>query len=312
MAIKKSMLQRILFGSIMILVLVGVFTGDHLLGGYRSYFSGIILGLIFAPLMAVAYMEYSRMAAEADVKTLNVSGIAGSLFLSLFPVIHNFATNLAESPLIDIDSFAGSVFVWVARLTSFVLPWIGVVVLAIFFEQMWRNRLEDAIRRVACTAFGAIYIGLLGFLLMDIRMVGSVMFLVYVVAMVKFTDIGAYFTGSFVGKHKMIPWLSPGKTWEGLAGGLITAAGIGVGGYYLARACEFDLFVNSPVTAGIMGVTLGIVGQFGDLCESLMKRAAGVKDSGSLLPQFGGVLDLLDSPLIAAPIAYLWLILLKY
>jgi phosphatidate cytidylyltransferase len=149
-------------------------------------------------------------------------------------------------------------------------------------------------------------------MLMQLRMTGSVAFLVYVIAMVKFTDIGAYFTGSFLGKHKMILWLSPGKTWEGLAGGLLTAAGVGVAGYYLASAYDFDLFVNSPVTAAFMGLTLGIVGQFGDLCESLFKRAAGVKDSGALIPQFGGVLDLLDSPLIAAPVAYLWLILLKY
>jgi len=295
----------------MIVLLAGVFVGDYLLGMYREYYSGVLLSLIFLPVLIIGYLEYSKMAGSVGVRTLNISGIAGVFVLSFMPVICNFAGGFG----LDSCRHAGSLqnlLIWIARLTSFLVPWLGVAFLPIFLEQMWRYRLADAIRQVACTIFGVLYIGMLGSMLMQLRMTGSVLFLVFVVAMVKFTDIGAYFTGSFVGRHKMIPWLSPGKTWEGLAGGLIFASVIGVLGYYMARGCGIELFVNSPVTAAIMGLTLGIVGQFGDLCESLLKRAAGVKDSGACIPQFGGVLDLLDSPLIAAPIAYLWLILLKY
>ena len=120
-----------------------------------------------------------------------------------------------------------------------------------------------------------------------------------ILLMVKFTDIGAYFGGRAFGRHKLIPWLSPGKTWEGLFFGLLTAGLVGA----LSRAAGFR---NVPWWKGfIFGVIIGGIGQLGDLLESLMKRDAEVKDSGQLVPGFGGILDIIDSPLLAAPFAYL-------
>jgi len=115
---------------------------------------------------------------------------------------------------------------------------------------------------------------------------------------VKFTDIGAFFGGRALGKHKLIPWLSPGKTWEGLGFGVLTAAIVGM-------ICAPWISQLLWWQGLIFGAVIGLVGQAGDLLESLMKRDAQVKDSGQLIPGFGGILDVIDSPLLAAPFAYL-------
>jgi phosphatidate cytidylyltransferase len=123
-----------------------------------------------------------------------------------------------------------------------------------------------------------------------------------ILVVVKSTDIGAYFGGRALGKHKLIPWLSPGKTWEGLVCGLLTAGLIG---------SLFSRWINPPSyhliwwKGLIFGIVIGGIGQLGDLLESLMKRDAEVKDSSKLIPGFGGILDITDSPLLAAPFAYL-------
>ncbi len=127
---------------------------------------------------------------------------------------------------------------------------------------------------------------------------------------VKSSDIGAYFTGMAIGRHKMIPWLSPGKTWEGFAGGVILSA---LTGGALALASQSDAAANAycePVSVGygvFVAVVLGVVGTCGDLFESCLKRAASVKDSGKLLPGMGGLYDVFDSLLPAGPVAW-WLL----
>ncbi len=123
-----------------------------------------------------------------------------------------------------------------------------------------------------------------------------------ILLVVKSTDIGAYFGGRYLGKHKLIPWLSPGKTWEGLFCGLATAALVGLG---CSLVWPHALSTITWPKALIFGIVIGGVGQAGDLLESLMKRDAQVKDSGNIIPGFGGLLDVIDSPLLAAPAAYL-------
>jgi phosphatidate cytidylyltransferase len=120
-----------------------------------------------------------------------------------------------------------------------------------------------------------------------------------VIGVIKACDIGAYFTGRAIGERKLIPWLSPGKTWEGLVGGLVWAAAV---------AGVLSIWVPwvGWGAAALLGAALGLAGQAGDLLESALKRTAEVKDSGKV-PGFGGVLDLLDSPLVGAPAA-LWLL----
>jgi phosphatidate cytidylyltransferase len=130
-----------------------------------------------------------------------------------------------------------------------------------------------------------------------------------IVLVTKSCDTGAYFTGRAIGRHKMIPWLSPGKTWEGLAGGMITAALVAIGGVALYRhfAGESGVGAIPFWNAAIIGALFAVSGQAGDLLESVFKRDAGVKDSGRTIPGMGGVLDVLDSILLTAPVAF-WLL----
>ena len=147
-----------------------------------------------------------------------------------------------------------------------------------------------------------VYMGLmLGFLLL-IRREHSIWILIWVLATVKSCDIGAFFTGTLIGKRKLIPWLSPGKTWEGLIGGMISSGLIGLAGVLLLSKAGIE--TPSMVLGAVMGVLMGGLGQCGDLMASLLKRDAGVKDAGTSLPGFGGVLDIIDSPILVAPFAY--------
>ncbi len=114
-------------------------------------------------------------------------------------------------------------------------------------------------------------------------------------------DIGAYFIGSAIGRHKLSPSISPNKTWEGTIGGIVICA---VVGFYSA-----DLILITPLQGIIMGTIVGITATLGDLYESMLKRKAEVKDSGNLLPGHGGLLDRLDSLLFVAPVV---LLLWKY
>jgi phosphatidate cytidylyltransferase len=199
---------------------------------------------------------------------------------------------------------------------------IGVVAgLAInVLVELWRYVAPGkTITQLALATFAVIYIGgLLGFLV-QLRLLdiggdvarGGMLALFSMIATVKFTDIGAYFAGHRFGKHKMAPVVSPGKTWEGAAGGLVLgtlAALITLGplARMLGVPSERDWlpWLGGAITYGLIVSASGMIG---DLAESLLKRDAGVKDSSTWLPGFGGVLDLLDSLLLAAPVAYvLW------
>src|SRR5262249_42312432 len=112
-------------------------------------------------------------------------------------------------------------------------------------------------------------------------------------------DIGAFFTGTFLGKHKMTPTLSPKKTWEGFAGGLVASvlAAVGLGQI-------LPVFRHGMLGAAAVGVV--VAGVLGDLAESLIKRDCQTKDAAKSIPGFGGLLDVIDSVLFAAPVAYVW------
>ena len=173
-------------------------------------------------------------------------------------------------------------------------------------RRAWAMQTHDAIVRMAGTVLSTLYLGGLGWFLMAIRVkqsphfVGSTGLVLMILVVVKSTDIGAYFGGRALGRHKLIPWLSPGKTWEGLICGMIFSGIVGaIAAPYLHR------MQISWQRRFIISMILGGIGQAGDLLESMMKRDAQVKDSGRLIPGFGGVLDVIDSPLLAAPFAYL-------
>jgi len=129
-------------------------------------------------------------------------------------------------------------------------------------------------------------------------------YVLYFILVTKFSDTGAYVVGSLIGRHKMIPRISPGKTWEGFGGAIFSST---------VASLVFVHFLGDKMPgmhrlhAVVLGVVLSMTAVIGDLIESLFKREAGVKDSGHLFPGIGGILDLLDSLLFNAPIMYLYL-----
>ncbi len=127
--------------------------------------------------------------------------------------------------------------------------------------------------------------------------------ILYLLIVVKMTDVGAFFVGSLLGKHKLIPRISPGKTWEGLAGGIIVAVVASCSFCYIVEG-KFGLIGMSMTHAVVLGIILAIAGVLGDLFESMIKRSAKMKDSGAVIPGMGGVLDVIDSLLFGAPVLY--------
>jgi phosphatidate cytidylyltransferase len=128
--------------------------------------------------------------------------------------------------------------------------------------------------------------------------------LVYLLAVTKFSDVGAYVIGSLFGRHKMIPRISPGKTWEGFAGAMGTSLGISVAMTHLLGPRMPQISMTDSV---ILGLLLPLVSVVGDLAESVVKRDASIKDSGNTIPGIGGALDLIDSILFTAPVLYFYL-----
>ncbi|HLO40631.1 MAG TPA: phosphatidate cytidylyltransferase [Phycisphaerales bacterium] len=163
-----------------------------------------------------------------------------------------------------------------------------------------------AITSSAGTVLGVIYLGFMLGCLLLIRAEHSVWVMMWALLTTKSSDIGAYFTGRAMGRNKLILWLSPGKTWEGLVGGTLFAGLVGIGGLWLIDRWT-DVAVPPLWTGFIAGMLFSLVGQLGDLGESLYKRDAGMKDSGQSLPGFGGLLDVLDSLILVSPVAYWWL-----
>lgn len=168
------------------------------------------------------------------------------------------------------------------------------------------GEMEKALISASATLMGAVYVALLAGYLIGVRMLAdqhgithaAPKLLTTFLAMVMLTDTGAYCTGRALGRHKLSPRVSPGKTIEGAIGGL--AAGIAAG-----PVSHLIFFRELPIWHGlILGALVSIAGQVGDLAESMLKRGANVKDSSHLLPGHGGMLDRLDSILFAAPLIY--------
>ena len=203
---------------------------------------------------------------------------------------------------------------------------------------------RNALRDLGVTLGMIIYLGFLPSFAIQIRCgeVGGqqgVALLAIAVLVTKASDIGAFFTGTLLGRHKLIPEISPAKSVEGAIGGLVSSAlvamffaglgslvtAIGVGGIVILSGSDGVVVtvggivddvtrayagtskpgaMDPMVRALIFGVTLSAIGQIGDLVESCFKRDADVKDSGAILPRFGGILDLIDSPALAMPAAW--------
>ena len=215
---------------------------------------------------------------------------------------------------------------WARHVSPDALHWVlgtyAAVVLAAFLTALATyhppsdiappGTASDTVTRLALALFLAAYLGILPGFLAQLRWPAgdragdpgkqAALALALAIFIPKCCDIGAYTVGRLVGRHKMAPVISPGKTWEGLAGGLVTAAVAAVAINRLG-----PVLPGCDWTAVGFGLTVGGAGVFGDLAESLIKRQYRQKDASHVMPGFGGVLDVVDSIMFAAPVAYCWL-----
>ena len=201
-----------------------------------------------------------------------------------------------------------------ARSYDFELAVLLFFLLTVFTRQMFTGlRDDEPLRTMAYTLFGLLYVLWLYNFITKIVYVtprapdGAVtgqFYVFYCIAITKFSDMGAYLTGSAIGKHPLVPHISPKKTWEGFFGALAFSILASVGLFALMPG---HLSVLTWTHAVVLGLLLGFAAVIGDLAESIVKRSTGVKDSGNMLPGIGGALDLVDSLLFTAPLLFFYL-----
>lgn len=293
------MAKRIIFGSILIAIIVLLLWMDHAMQASQfprrchgwencQTLPGLPLACMLALLAWVGFGEIGRLSAAAGMGLLSASGRACTLVIATLPF---WQQSLAS---------------W-SHLRTLALLVAGLTLMLLFVHQVARYRTQEVIRRIGSTLLAVIYLGVGLALVLAIRIDFGLGAMVLYLLTVKATDMGAYFVGSAWGKHKLIPWLSPGKSWEGLAGGVAAAGALGA----IFAAASGGWAVLGVLPATVFGLVLGVFGQGADLAESAMKRDAGIKDSGTSIPGFGGVLDVLDSLLLSSPVAYLLLAAMK-
>ena len=202
--------------------------------------------------------------------------------------------------------FVAFVFDAPTKAPDILLTTIAMFIIAVLISQTFRFQVDftKMLTGIGVTILGVLYVAFLGGFLISTR-VGfenvpglSTDLLLYFFIVMFGSDAGAYFAGRAFGKHKLAPKISPGKTVEGLIGGILAAAGF-------AALCTLTFFQELPYQFSIpLAGVMAVVGVLGDLAESAMKRGSNTKDAASILPGHGGLLDRLDSLLFNAPILY--------
>ncbi|HMO52034.1 MAG TPA: phosphatidate cytidylyltransferase [Kiritimatiellia bacterium] len=184
------------------------------------------------------------------------------------------------------------------------------VAAAVFIRQMFVPALDHALKSMAATLLGVVYVAWLFNFLNKLLLVFGLeegrWLIFYLALVVKSTDVGAYFVGCRFGGRKFFPTISPAKTWSGVIGGLATGVAFSMAALYFLQPVLSHLDFGW-VDALVLGFILSAAGIAGDLIESLLKRASGVKDSGTLIQGMGGILDVVDSLIFAAPFLYIYM-----
>lgn len=188
--------------------------------------------------------------------------------------------------------------------------WLGALVLAAMLIHILIQQKGDqkAGSSLALTLFGAIYIGWLGSFAISIRTLeDGLLWTLLAFPVISLADSGAYIFGRLFGRHKMLPLVSPKKSWEGYIGGIVIGA---LGGWGLGALWHIASPALLPLHGLILGLVISVLAPFGDFGESMIKRQIGVKDSSNILPGHGGIFDRIDSSLWAAILGYyliLWI-----
>ena len=285
-------------------VLLGIVFYGLLAGGTLSVF---LVGGIVMLLNIVGLLEFYGMVEENSLPRFKWLGLAGGV--ALVGTLCVYLSGLAKAQLGE-PTMGGA-----AELELGVL---AVLLLVLLVRRVFAHPAAPSFSMVGHTMLGVLYVSwLLGFLLKiyfyaapaDAKFDPGYCLLFFILA-TKCSDIGAFLLGSMIGRHKMIPKVSPAKTWEGLVGALLlsTTAAMLMAHYW----GDTKLGGLTPLHAAALGPLLGVGAVLGDLVESVFKRDSGVKDSGSFFPGIGGILDLLDSLLFNAPLMFLYLRLVLF
>jgi phosphatidate cytidylyltransferase len=275
-------------GAVLIALTVGVLIVDQWLAPWYPF--------LFVLVMTLAGLACFELRGLLD------TAIRPPIWLCFASVLGLVAVNWIR-PIGEWLDRSPDPWLWTAGLLA------AVLIAAFLWEMSVFRNPGGSVTRIAAALWMAGYLGLLPCFLIQLRWQSAassgkdmgVVALTLAVFVPKCSDTGAYFTGRFFGKHRLAPTLSPKKTWEGAVGGLVAGviAAIGI------NRC-------GPILSGIgaelgFGITVSLAAMLGDLAESLIKRDCGRKDASQVVPGFGGVLDILDSILFAAPVAYCWL-----
>jgi len=263
----KRWLTALITGPLLILAIA--------LGSKFSFFLLVLLVVI------ISLYEFYSMVFKEETRIAKWFGIS----VGLLPLIAIYSSNGLQS-----------------ILGILVVCTIGLFTFFLFSNKPTISLINDLGKGI----LGILYISVLASHLVLIRGLSfGKEWVFFVLATIFAGDTGAYYTGRALGKHKLSPTISPGKTMEGCIGGLLAS----VLGAMVVRSLILPHLKLSHTL--ILGIAMGIVGQIGDLCESMIKRAARVKDSGRILPGHGGMLDRIDGLLFAAPLAYyyIWVLL---
>lgn len=266
-------------------------------GALWIIFSGYVPGflLLVGGLAMIALWEYYVMLDEKRLPNFKIIGMLCGALMSAGSFYYLGSVTRVQSYDLEI-----------AMLLLFML--------VVFSRQMFqKTRDVSPLETMAYTIFGLLYVPWLFSFLTKIifllprtaeGIVTGHWYVLWLIVVTKFSDMGAYVTGSLVGRHPMIPHISPKKTWEGFFGALAFSV---AGGCALLAIMTRKLAFLKQRDAVILGLVLGFAAIIGDLAESIIKRSAGVKDSGKMLPGIGGALDLIDSLLFTAPLLFFYL-----
>jgi len=267
---------------------------------------GVGIGVLVLVLAALAARETERLLPAAGRPVVRNGVVAGAVVLVAAAAI----PAILGSKLLGEQASALDLAARVAAIDGVAL--LGVVAVGLATLAFARRDPAAGFAAWSATLFGAAYVGLLGAVAVlatqwtDPGHFGRVFWperrwVLVLLAGVWSFDTGAYLVGRAIGRRPFLPWISPSKTQEGVLGGLVVAT--------LGVAIVLVISSHPWQEALVLGPLLGATAQAGDLAESLLKRAAGVKDSGTLLPGHGGILDRVDSILFAAPVLAAWVAL---
>lgn len=279
----NTLQTRVILGVIMFAAFFGVLSLDFMIGtdigfGCLATFAGII-GLY----------EFYNIVGKNGFSPFRISGIVTGavLFVVYWFSVRNQLP--AECHFLRQEIFIVLIF------------WLLVV-------QAFRRGTKDAVKNISVTIFGILYIFFLLSFAVTLRYLhNGVCMLIMVLLVSKFGDIGGYLLGRKYGKHKLAKVISPNKTIEGACFSLLFSVLIAVIFSLIPATRLFSLSWSI-----VFGIIVGFSALLGDLAESLLKRDSNVKDAGSLVPAFGGVLDVIDCLLISMPVAYYSLVIFKF